>query len=72
MTPRETSARAQLSNAARRPATEWAVVRAPEPGIWYDFAHPETGKVGQCKRNEDGWTQAPPEGAVVFAWEGGR
>lgn len=69
MTPRETSASALLSNKAHRPATEWSVVRVPESGFWYDWANPDAGKVGQCKRGDDGWIQAPPDGAVIFAWE---
>lgn len=69
MTPRETAALDVLSAKARRPCAEWTLVREPVPGVWYDWAQPDLGKVGQCKLGDDGWIQAPPDGAVIFAWE---
>ncbi len=46
-------------------------VALPEEGAsdeWLDWSHPETGRVGQCRRAElgPGWHQAPPDGAVLL------
>ena len=47
----------------------WIPVRTPQPGVWYDWANPATGQVGQCRCNRDGWSAAPwGERPVVLAW----
>ena len=45
------------------------VVDRPALSIWYGYACPETGKVGNCQRGPEGW-RYPPEGTapVILAW----
>lgn len=45
------------------------VVGRPALSIWYGYACPETGKVGNCQRGAEGW-RYPPEGTapVILAW----
>jgi hypothetical protein len=51
----------------------WVPVRNPLPGVWYDWADPFSGKVGQCRRGAEGWTQGPRGlRPVVLAWAGDR
>lgn len=47
-----------------------SVVTDPKDGYWYDWADPDTGKIGQCRRVSGQWTQAP-EGKrpVVLRYE---
>lgn len=47
-----------------------SVVTDPKDGHWYDWACPDTGKIGQCRRVGGQWAQAP-EGKrpVVLRYE---
>lgn len=57
---------AQKANAA---AAEFTVVREPRDGVWYDWADPKTGAIGQCRRERGAWAQAPRgERPVVLEW----
>lgn len=69
LTERERAAVRLYAEKAGTREDEHSVVREPKPGVWYDWAHPETGRVGQCRRDGAGWAQAPADGAVILAWK---
>jgi len=55
---------ARKANSGEGPEA-WDVVESPEPNVWYDWACPETGKVGQCCHATFGWFQTPGGTAPV-------
>lgn len=60
LTMRERAALSLVAEKSGGLQSEWRVTREPEPDVWYDFADPETRRVGQCRKNADGtWHQAP-------------
>ena len=65
---RERAALRIFSQRAGTSAAAHGVVREPKVGVWYDWAHPETRRVGQCCLGLAGWQQAPDESAVILAW----
>jgi hypothetical protein len=59
-TERQILARIIYAAEARKRDAHFRVVVKPAPGVWYDFADPETKAFGQCMLNEDGsWHQEP-------------
>lgn len=59
-TDHQAFARALFASHFGQSSNLWRVIVNPEPGIWYDWADPETGKIGQCCLAESGkWKQAP-------------
>lgn len=57
------------SSTERPRAEEVRVVDRPARFVWYGYADPETGEVGNCQLGPDGWLY-PPRGEtpVVLAW----
>lgn len=74
MTEHQADARRRYAEIFRSPEKLWTVVCRPQPGCWYDFLDPETGKCGQCLMGEDGrWKQAPlGVQPVILAFRKGR
>lgn len=74
MTEHEASARVAYAAICGQPERRWSVVRRPEPGVWYDFFDPATGKYGQCCMGEDwNWKQDPRgERPVILEYYRGR
>lgn len=57
------------SSTERPRPDELRVVDRPAKFVWYGYADPETGEVGNCQLGPDGWLY-PPRGEtpVVLAW----
>ena len=64
-TPAHLRAFATICEVTGHAASRWRVVLQPPDMTWVDYVD-ETGKVGQCCRNGDGWRQAPTSKAPVF------
>ena len=64
-TPAQLRALATITETTGHPSSRWRVVLRPPDMTWVDYVD-ETGKIGQCCRNGDGWRQAPTGEAPVF------
>lgn len=60
MTPHEAEAVALMRRRCPKDPGDWAPLgRDPAIGVWYDWADPATGKVGQACASAAGWHQDP-------------
>lgn len=59
-----------MAEKSGKPEEHFRVVESVTPGIWYDWADVETGKVGQCRMGENwAWVQDPRgERPVILAY----
>ena len=64
-TPAHLRALATSADATGKPPSRWRPVHQPPDMTWVDYVD-ETGKIGQCCRDGDGWRQAPTGSAPVF------
>lgn len=65
---------ALMASRAGKAASLWRPAGPLTPGVFYDWADPATGRVGQCWIGRDGdWVQAPLGGQpVVLEYLGRR
>lgn len=63
--PAQLRALATITEVTGKPSSSWRIVGTPPDMTWVDYVD-ETGKVGQCCRNGDGWRQAPTGEKPVF------